>query len=222
MKYYEAIGGSRCYGLNVEESDIDLFRIGDSWNVAGHEGSYHVIQVPRSEFADKAILLQEATLYIQWWFPAEILTSGDLSEYMAVNRERVAFAARNRVWELHWKAAQGMALYPEHFYPRFPKRLAYSTHFYDMLARYASGEPFAAAIRAQGTMRQKLIAMRTNQLPFAEAAAINAEARKRAESLAEWYRPAPDFGFLSQIREDLKRILKVETFHQNCVQKERI
>lgn len=207
MIYHECIAGSRAYGLEIEGSDIDVCRIADSWNTAGHDGEKHIIQVPREEFVDRAVLQRETPLYIQWWFPFEINTPGALSEYMIENRESVVRASKKRVWELHIRTARGLSEHPEHYYPRFPKRLAYSTHYYDMLAKYAAGEPFVNAIRASGDMREALIAMRKNELPLKEVIAINTDARDRAEACADWYDEAADTGVLNGIQKDLKELL---------------
>ena len=207
MIYHECIAGSRAYGLEIEGSDIDVCRIADSWNTAGHDGEKHIIQVPREEFVDRAVLQRETPLYIQWWFPFEINTPGALSEYLTENRESVVRASKKRVWELHIRTAHGLSEHPEHYYPRFPKRLAYSTHYYDMLSKYAAGESFADVIRASGDMREALIAMRKNELPLKEAIAINADARVRAEACANWYDETADTGVLNGIQQDLKELL---------------
>ena len=207
MIYHECIAGSRAYGLEIEGSDIDVCRIADSWNTAGHDGEKHIIQVPREEFVDRAVLQRETPLYIQWWFPFEINTPGALSEYMIENRESVVRASKKRVWELHIRTARGLSEHPEHYYPRFPKRLAYSTHYYDMLAKYAAGEPFVNAIRASGDMREALIAMRKNELPLEEVVAINTDARARADACADWYASEADTGVLNGIQKDLKELL---------------
>lgn len=95
MIYYECIAGSRAYGLELEGSDIDVCRIADSWSTTGHDGEKHIIQVPREEFVDRAVLQRETPLYIQWWFPFEINTPGALSEYLTENRESVVRASKN-------------------------------------------------------------------------------------------------------------------------------
>lgn len=207
MTYYEIIAGSRCYGLNIEGSDIDLCRVADSWNTAGHEGSYHVIQVPREEFADRVMLLRETPLYAQWLFPHEVLVPGDVWGLILDKRERIVLAARKRVWETHFQFAEGMSLYPEHYYPRFPKRLAYSTLFYDMLARYAAGVPFAQAIRPEEETRQTLLAMRRKELPLEDAIAQNQDARRRAEQVSRFYDAEPDMGYLEQVSRDFCSLL---------------
>ena len=207
MIYYECIAGSRAYGLELEGSDTDVCRVADSWSTTGHDGEKHIIQVPREEFIDRAALRRETPFYIQWWFPYEINTPGALSEYLTENRESVVRALKKRVWELHSMAARGLSAHPEHYYPRFPKRLAYSTHYYDMLAKYAHGEPFADAIRASGDMRDALLAMRRNELPLEEALALNEDARKRAESCAGWYDEAVDTEVLNEMQKHLKELL---------------
>lgn len=209
MIYYEIIAGSRCYGLNIESSDIDLCRVSNSWNTTGHENNYHVIQVPRKEFAERAMLLRETPLYIQWLFPYEVREPGAIWGFLLEQRENIVFAAKKRVWNLHISAADGMSLYPEHYYPRFPKRLAYSTLFYDILARYASGIPFAQAIRPDEEMRQVLLAMRRKELSLDEATALNQEAKRRAENTAWFYDREPNISFLKQTELDLRNLLGI-------------
>lgn len=209
MIYYEIIAGSRCYGLNIESSDIDLCRVSNSWNTTGHENNYHVIQVPRKEFVDRAMLLRETPLYIQWLFPYEVVTPGVVWDFILDRRDEFVFSVRRRVWDLHFCAADGLSLYPEHYYPRFPKRLAYSTLFYDTLARYASGVPFAQAIRPDEEMRQVLLAMRRKELPLTEAVARNQEARRRAENAAGFYERELDTSFLEQTGQELRSLLGV-------------
>ena len=209
MIYYEIIAGSRCYGLNIESSDIDLCRVSNSWNTTGHENNYHVIQVPRKEFVDRVMLLRETPLYIQWLFPYEVVTPGMVWDFILDRRDEFVFSVRRRVWDLHFCAADGLSLYPEHYYPRFPKRLAYSTLFYDTLARYASGVPFAQAIRPDEKMRQVLLAMRLKELTLDEATALNQEAKRRAEN-AEWfYDREPNISFLKQTELGLRNLLGI-------------
>lgn len=209
MIYYEIIAGSRCYGLNIESSDIDLCRVSNSWNTTGHENNYHVIQVPRKEFVDRVMLLRETPLYIQWLFPYEVVTPGMVWDFILDRRDELVFSVRRRVWDLHFCAADGLSLYPEHYYPRFPKRLAYSTLFYDTLARYASGVPFAQAIRPDEKMRQVLLAMRLKELTLDEATALNQEAKRRAEN-AEWfYDREPNISFLKQTELGLRNLLGI-------------
>ena len=207
MIYYEIIAGSRCYGLNIESSDIDLCRVSNSWNTTGHENNYHVIQVPRKEFVDRAMLLRETPLYIQWLFPYEVVTPGMVWDFILDRRDELVFSVRRRVWDLHFCAADGLSLYPEHYYPRFPKRLAYSTLFYDTLARYASGVPFAQAIRPEESMRKMLLEMRRQRLQLSDAIAINEEAKKRATAAYDFYDTNVDFVYLEQTKNELSSIL---------------
>lgn len=213
--YYEIIAGSRCYGLNIEGSDTDLCRVADSWSTAGHEGPYHVIQVPRAEFADRAMLLRETPHYIQWLFPYEVVTPGNVWAFLRERREAVVSAARRRVWELHFQAAENQGLYPEHYYTRFPKRLAYSTLFYDILARYAAGAPFAEAIRPEESMRQALLAVRRMELPLDEVLALNRDAKRRAEAAAAFYALEPDAEYLEGTRRELRELLGLSATDEN-------
>lgn len=201
--YYEIIAGSRCYGLNIDGSDIDLCRVSDTWDIRGHNGQYHLIQVPRSEFADRAMLLKETPVYIQWLFPYEVRKPGEVWEFLLKERENIVSAARKRVWDLHICAADGMALYPDHYYDRVPKRLAYSTLFYDTLARYASGIPFAQAIRPEEDMRQVLLAMRRHELSLDEALSYNREAQSRAKAISLFYDKEPDWAYLEKVKSSL-------------------
>lgn len=207
--YYEIIAGSRCYGLNIETSDIDLCRVSDSWNITGHNGEYHLIQVPRIEFAERAILLRENPIYIQWLFPYKVLKPGMIWEFLLEQRENIVSAAKKRIWDLHTHAANCMSLYPEHYYDRVPKRLAYSTLFYNILTRYASGVPFSQAIRPEKEMQQILLAIRQKELPLNEVIMLNQEAKKKLENVALFYDQDPDISFLKQTELDIKNILEI-------------
>lgn len=208
--YYEILAGSRSYDLNVPDSDIDICRATDFWDLTSHDGNIHFIQMPREEFIARTLCKRDSVYYIQWMFPAKVNTPGEIERFMMENREQIILAQPKRIFELHMTAADGFALYPEHYYGRFPKRLAYSTLFYDTIARYAKGAPFAEAIRPEEDLRQQLLAMRLHEMPLEAAVKLNENAKKRALAVADWYDATTDEEKLKAYEQELFGLLKLK------------
>lgn len=209
MIYYKVIGGSRCYGVELDTSDIDICCVSDIFNTTSHYGKCHLIQVPRSEFVDRAMLLKENPLYIQWLYPYRVLSQGDICEYINTIRDDVVYMSRDRLWDQHMECARRGALYPEHYYFRFPKRIAYSTLFYNILSRYASGVPFKDAMMPEENMREIIIAMRKSDISLEEAVLINKEERNKAMQYEQWYQSNTSKNGLGTIYNSLCSLLYI-------------
>ena len=69
MIFYEVIAGSRSYGLELPESDVDRCRVADQWQMS-MEGRENIIQVPREEFLDRIFCRRNNAYFFQWLFPA--------------------------------------------------------------------------------------------------------------------------------------------------------
>lgn len=208
--FYEILAGSCSYGLNIPDSDIDVCQVTDHWNTTAHKGNTHFIRIPQDEFVARTLCKRDSVYYIQWMFPAKVNTPGEIEQFMLNNREQIVFAQLKRIFELHINAANGLSLYPEHYYNRFPKRLAYSTLFYDTVARYATGIPFSEAIYPDENLRQQLIAVRLHEMPLEEATKLNKDAKQRALAVIDWYDVRPNITYLNQCEQKLKNILKIK------------
>lgn len=204
--YYEILAGSRSYGLNIPDSDIDICRVTDFWDLTSHDGNIHFIQMPREEFVSRTLCKRDSVYYLQWMFPAKVNTPGEIERFIMENREQIILAQPKRILELHMTAADGFALYPEHYYSRFPKRVAYSTLFYDTVARYATGIPFAEAIRPEEDLRQQLLAMRLHEMPLEEAVKLNENSKRRALAVADWYDVPADNKMLMVYEKELTEL----------------
>lgn len=201
--YYEVIGGSYCYNLNIETSDIDLCRVSDYPKDKIQRNGYHIIQITREDFLDRAILSHKQLINLQWLFPYKINKESNISEFILYNRENIVEASKKNVYDNYLQIANGLSLYAEHYYRIFPKRLAYSTLFYDTIVKYKNGYLFSDAIYATSHMRDLLIAMRKAELPVEEAIALNQDLQKNAIAAYDWYNKDIDTKYLKLIREKL-------------------
>lgn len=207
--YYEAIVGSRCYGLELPDSDTDLARVSDDWNPVKHESGFHLLQRPREEFV-AGITFQKPNLhYVQWLFPASVRTPGVLASYLLEHRESILSSSLPIIWKLFWENACGLAEHAEHYYEAFPKRLAYSTLRFATLARYAEGMCFSEAFRPEESLRQKLLSVRQGNLPVKEAILLNNSIRQEAEKAAGFYDRPQDLAYIVAVTEDLRDILRL-------------
>ena len=207
MIYYEAVVGSRCFGLELPDSDVDIARIADDWSERKHEGKKHYLQRPREVVLSWLIYETKYPHSFQWLFPAEVISSGAVTDFLVAHREEFISANLPAVWEVFWTMGNGLRANASQYYQQFPKRLAYSTLRFDTLARYAQGIPFAQAFKPREEMRQNLLAMRRCELPLDVALAINTEARNRAEKSAGFYRKAVANHFLCDAKRELMRLL---------------
>lgn len=166
---YEAIGGSRSYGLELPGSDTDLLRVETGPRFA-MEGGYNVIRATLAELHDWLRGRADNAYYLQWLFPAEVHSDTILT-------------FPHSDW-----------LYPAH-----PKRLAYCTLFYSVVANYAEGMSFAEAHRPGGELHDTLLSMRQGGIPLADAMARCCAERERAGRAAGFYQRPVDEAVLLEM-----------------------
>lgn len=200
MSYYEVIGGSRCYGLELPTSDIDLCRVADTFDIGGKEGEYNLIQIPLSEFAERVAGDRYNAFYLQWLFPYAVRSDNNLTQYLQANRERITYAQRQRVGRVLLEHAGGLEQYAERLYESFPKRLAYATLFYAIYANYAEGMPFAQAHHA-GALQQKLLQIRRHEIPLEDVLSLLDAQKSRAVKAAGFYAAPEDTDVIVQVRQ---------------------
>ena len=107
-----------------------------------------------------------------------------------------------------YKTACGLMMHSDWMYGLFPKRMAYSTHFFSVIANYAEGMPFADAHVSSGDLRDKLLAMRKKELPIEEAMAICERQQKRAEAAAAFYDTETDQSVLDEARKRISTAVR--------------
>lgn len=209
MVYYEAIVGSRSYGLDIPGSDTDIASVSDTWNHRKYRNGRHDLQCPREVFLERALLEDQTVHAFQWLFPACFLSTGGVTRFVTEYREQIVQNGLPAVWSILYGNACGLASYGEHYYAAFPKRLAYSTLRFDTLARYASGEPFAKATVPQGELRELLLVMRTGTLSVQDALLVNRNAKNRADQVCGFYDKVPDVAFQLWAKETLRVLLRL-------------
>ena len=203
---YEVIAGSRAYDLALETSDIDLCRLWDGAYTRSMAGRYNLIRVPRKEFPALAGRAVDHA-YLQWWFPAKFRAEGPLTDYIKEERETFIRANLPHIYAVLYDRARGLCAYAKELYPAHPKRLAYSTLFYAILARYAEGRSFAEAHRMDGEVRARLLAMRRKELPLEEALAVNRAWKEKADQAAGFYDKPTDEPYLIEVERNLRALL---------------
>lgn len=201
--------GSRSYALDIESSDIDQIEIWDGPYKLSYDKSTNInlIQVNRNEVPKRMVDVDHA--YLQWWFPAEFLAEDGLTEFVLAERERFARERRGYIYRRLFDHADGLWTHSDWLYKGYPKRLAYSTLFYAIPARYAEGRTFAKAHRMDGELREQLLAMRRHEMELAEAQEINREWRRRAVECAGWFEAVEDGEYVKGVEEELRRLVGV-------------
>ncbi len=207
MLQFSALVGSRCFGMELPDSDIDIVCVGDDGNNRIHSGAYHYIRRTEQELVESLTLQTRYHDGLQWMFPAEFLTNGELTDYIVQHREELIRGGLASVWRRLWANAEGLSLHTEHYYNAFPKRIAYSTMRFDTLARYAAGCSFQEAFRPEPQLRELLLAIRKREMPMEEALDLNKDARQRAEMARSYYDRPPDTRLQNQTASDIRGIL---------------
>lgn len=205
MMEYKVIVGSRCYGLELERSDTDLFSV----NCDSSEHNSHVIDGGLS--TDTKLL---SMLHFGFWyhpqavFPAQFLIENELTQYIKTVREDLVSAQKQSMFRVLYDGGEAFAYMLKHWYPLYPKRAAYSTLLYDQIARYATGIPFAEAMCPVGDMRDKLLAMRRKELPVEDVVKINDEAQKKAIAVQDFYNSENDTKKVQEVQRTVAESLK--------------
>ena len=205
MIYYEVIAGSRSYGLELPESDVDRCQVADDWQMT-MEGRENLIQVPRQEFLDRVFGRRDNAYYLQWLYPAQVCSENAVSRWLLEHREAITRAQALRVWQALTVHAQRLEQFAGELYQRYPKRLAYAALFYHIAARFGEGEPFAQAHRPEEALRSVLLGMRRGEISLEEGLAECARQKARAFAVQADALTA-DEGYLVQAESELRGLL---------------
>ena len=184
---YESVGGSRAYCLETDTSDYDVFRVKNQETKKYSENGTHIIQLSYDEFVRQAVEAPVNPCNPQLLFPHEFLLVNDLSNWIVANRENVVKAMRKDIYAGFLDRAEGLAFGADLYYPSFPKRLVYSTHFAKVLYHYAQGMTFAEAHVCQDDVKELLLA-------------VNSEALAQARSVAGFYTGTDNTAILDEFR----------------------
>ena len=206
MIFYRSIIGSSTYGLRTHSSDIDVGIITDEWFERTHIGRFHFICTDPNNFI-ASVLYQKSLVWTQWFFP-KWAVKNELYFWIKQNREDVIYKNKKQVYVSYIRSANRLNRIAPFYYKTIPKQMAYSTLFYDTVARYAEGISFEEAIRPEQSMRQKLLAMRTFKMDEDEAVALNEEAKERAIKAAPFYQVERDDAFLEKCKHELMGFFK--------------
>lgn len=186
--FYSAIVGSRSYGVDVPTSDTDVVRLGDAPQYDFKK--FDLRPTSTSEFISDMFGHKPRWFFTQWLCPESFLTDTQLSNYISANNDKIIQARLPILYATFTRRADGLRHWGDKLYKTYPKRLAYSTLFYSILANYAEGMPFAKAHRPEGQLHDFLISMRLGQIPQKDAVARNELERLRAEKAAGFYKEA--------------------------------
>lgn len=207
MKYYEAIVGSRCFGLELPDSDTDIAVVGDTWETKHTRDGLHVMQCPKEYFWG-IVTYEPAFIHAhQWLYPAHFLSTGEVTSFLVEYRDQIIAADLPQVWQMNWDTAVSLRNNAQHYFGPFPKRLVYSTLRFETLARYAAGVPFAEAFKPSKELHPVLIAMRRGELSLQEAIAVNTAVMKCAKKTFPFYEKPKDYLTLNTVKEELSRLL---------------
>ena len=207
MVYYEAVIGSRCYDLELPDSDIDVVMVSEDLFLNSHHCNVHTIQIPKKCFIDRVIYKDRYPYSHQYLFPSKILSSGPISDLILEVREDLILANLPTVWDVHFHQATVLSMHTDVYYNAFPKRIAYSTLLFDLLAKYADGSPFSKAIKPDTIFKKSLLSMRCREMPVKDAIYMNNEAKHRAIQASEFYNRKVNRKFIDEVRAEMNSIM---------------
>lgn len=190
---YKGIVGSRTYGLDVEESDVDLGVIASSFDYK--EEGYDTHSLTPEYFISRFSRPVINWVTHQWLFPAEFLLENDLSKWIQENREDFVKAILPEYYNSHLLAI-------DRFFQRggpHSKYVARAIHFRNMFVNYAEGMTFEEALKPQGANRDFLLDIRKGKVPVSQILNANATAKARLLSVEDFYKePRADKSILKE------------------------
>ncbi len=212
---YVGIVGSRSHGINIARSDTDISILRDTgveYSTSFLDG-INTLTSSLDRFK-KTMISEDAPVwyFTQWLFPEIFLVKNGLTDYVIENRDKIIRVKHPIVYNTLMKRANGLEYHANFMYKKHPKRMAYSTLFYSVLANYAEGMPFAKAHRPEGELHDFLIDMRLGKIPLEDAMERNKLERLRAEKAAGFYKEMVQ----PEVLREFEQILQDE------VEKERI
>lgn len=209
MTYYEVIAGSRSYGLDLPESDMDRCRVANDWEIT-MEGRENIIQVTRHEFLNRIFCRHDNAYYLQWLYPAQVCSDNEVSRYLMDRRETITAAQKGAVYRVLTAHAGRLEKYSDLLYDRYPKRAAYAALLYSVAANYAQGVPFSRAHRPDEELRTFLLGIRRGEVPQGEAMARISAERARALAAKTFYSAQPDDALLRDTEAELRKLMALE------------
>ena len=206
---YASIGGSRAHGIEIEESDVDLYRVG-SPELHTMQDGYNLIQILLDDFVRRLFVQRKCGHDLQLLYPLEMKVDNDLTRCILQSRDSVIEAIRPTVYDALMDHAARLCVEPEWLYPIFPKRLTYALLFYSILSNYADGMPFAQAMRPDGILHDRLIAIRKHKPELDEVMEWISAARTGADEAKGFYQSG-DLEPVRELGQTIRRLAKKET-----------
>lgn len=202
---YKAIIGSRTYGLETEESDVDLAIVSSvvqdkQLYLSQGFDMYHYTP---EEFVSRIVNSSILWVDYQWLFPHEFCLKNNLIEWIKENREEMIKAVLPTLYQSHF-CIYGSNSYKNSIYH---KRVIRAIHFHNMLVEYAEGAKFEDAIKAKGDTKNFLLAAREGKAPVKRLLEVEKNTKARAEAVVDFYKsPRADLSIL----EDFKQVVYKE------------
>ena len=197
---YKSIVGSRTYGLEIENSDIDLAVVTPSLDYK--EEGYDVHTRSPERFISRYNKTIINWVAHQWLFPAEFLLENDLSKWIKENREDFIKAILPEFYNSHLLAI-------DRFFQRggpHSKYVARAIHFRNVFVNYAEGMTFEEALKPQGANRDFLLDIRKGKVPISQILNVNATAKARLLSVEDFYKePRADKAILTEFENMVYR-----------------
>lgn len=207
--YYEIIGGSRSYGLNIETSDLDICQVSDEWKMEKIGPEEHIIRVPKEEFI-RRITQNFNAYYLQWLFPYKFSFCNDLTLYIIENRENIISLQRQRIYNLLLNHANRLENRCELIYSSYPKRMTYAILFFSIICRYADGMSFKEAHKVDGELQRFLLGIRKKEVSIEEAKNYLLSVKIKAESVKWFYDMGNNEEKILSIISDIKSLLNIK------------
>lgn len=184
--FFSEIVGSRAYGLEIENSDIDLLFLGTAPSI-NSSNKIHYMPRDASWYLSAVSFQMRHPMYLECLYPGQFLGDSEIIDYILSHREdHIRFYA-NTIWDLLWEHASRLAMFGEHYYRAFPKRLAYSIMRFETLYEYSVTENFQTAFRPCLQLRNYLLSVRKGEVPVKDVIAHVSDSKMRAAKSRDFY-----------------------------------
>lgn len=212
---YACIVGSRAFGLEIEHSDTDVFRIDNGTVPPPISHGHYYTHSPQQALLQFLGEVPSASLrLLAAMFPASS-SGGALAEYLQRERERIVRHTRSRYYTASMHRADIFRGHSaEHAYRTkrsdAGKFLMYAVFLYSVISEYAAGKPMDECLRPSGDFRRWLLGVRNGEVPFAEVLQKSLALRREAAAVREFWMQPGNEEYIEQARRDLQTILRLD------------
>lgn len=201
---YKGLTGSRLFGSELENSDYDIFAVGDCNEFGKIEIGleFHWLTAKRflQDIFEKPMPCSHrlfAELY------SKPLIESPAATFLVENREALLQSNLKRFGGIIYKYATIMSGPPELF-DRFPKRTVYAIRGFNEYIRYATEDiPFSEAMLQQGDLLELVKSIKAKTVSYEEILPVLNELAKKAEVCRDFWDKEPDMETFERLKKEM-------------------